>query len=819
MIKSEVGRFPSRSAAVGGSNMLRQPSNNFSWFGFIRFCLVVSCVAWCAAPLLNAETVSYRSYTSPEGAHYFAFGLQAPAQPAQQPPEVVFLIDTSATQMGRARLDTLEAVVSALNHLPTGSKIQILAMDVETEPLTTQFAVKGSPELETALRTLYRRVPLGATDFGKGLQTARAAFDGTSADARRSVLYFGGGRSMAKVLTPAVFEKEAQNYTDQKIPFTVCAVGAQVNLGFTAAFANRTGGNLIDLSADALAEGATHWGEETANVDWNKVDWNKIGQHIADAATATVVWIDSDSVQFPEHVDVFPVQMQPIRSDRATILVGATHNEALPAFNLALTGTTVEGNVALPFQLSAAEQTMGDNYLRVVVDLASRDGGALMPIVGWDSMLHIQEMFIADIENQIDKADAALATGNLREAQILLDSVLYADPSHKIARNMMANAAEEQGDVPLNVVPQDGIPARVAPASAFVDLALLERSLGSQKIQNEIKQAIEDANRLAGARYPNHEAIVQNLKLTQHMIRSNAALSPAERDLYLDRLGNTIRQVEHAKYAQEFRNIQDEANRARLRGLQESVRALAANQEKTIQIFDRFNALMVAKEYKPATQVGEEATLMMPDHPAPYVARRMAQMISYIDEYEELRHQRHIGFLETFMDAERSFRPVPAEPPITYIDRERWKLLSDYRKEKYSTIALSDPDETVKKIQAILESRDISLIIDDTTTFSDLFHMIKSELQRLKMPDIHIELDRRALQDSGDIRSESTLLPPGERFEHPRMRFRSTLIRLLSPLDLTYIIRDETLLITTIQESKMRGNMIIKVYPIADIFM
>ena len=267
MVKFDVGHYPPRFEAAGGSNMLRQPFQNF-----IRLCLVVLCATLGLAPLVNAEAVSYRSYTAPEGTHYFAFGLQVPAQSAHQPPEVVFLIDTAASQMGQVRLDTLEAIVSTINHLPDGSRIQILAMDVETEPLTAQFVAKGSPELEDALRALHRRVPLGATDFGKGLEAARIAFESGLGDARRAVLYFGSGRSMARTLAPAVFEREAQYFVEQRIPFTVCAVGLQANLSFTAAFANRTGGNLINISPIALAEEALDWEGSTVSVDWDRVD-------------------------------------------------------------------------------------------------------------------------------------------------------------------------------------------------------------------------------------------------------------------------------------------------------------------------------------------------------------------------------------------------------------------------------------------------------------------------------------------------------------------------------------------------------------------
>ena len=787
--------------------MLRQSIQNFIRFGLV--CAVIG-----IAPLANGETLSYQAYTAPEGTHYIALGLQAPAQPAQQPPEVVFLIDTSASQMGQTRRDTLEAIVSTINQLPNGSKIQILAMDVETEPLTTQFAVKGSPEVESALRTLYNRVPLGATDFGKGLKAARTAFENSTADARRSVLYFGSGRSMAKPLTPSVFEKEVQNFVEQQIPLTMCAVGFQNNLGFTAAFANRTGGNLIDLSLTAQMENSLDWKEKTVELDMSKVDWKKIGKQIADSTTATVVWVDPASVQIPEGVDVYPVQMQPIRSDRATILVGSTDGEALPTFDLALTGKTAEGKVSLPFQLSVAEQKSGDNYLRTVVELAARDGGATMPIVGWDSMLQIQEMFIANIENQITQADAAMTSGNLREAQVMLDEALRADPSNKIARNMYSAVDEQMEELP-NVFAQNREPATAAPA--LIETTIRERSLASQKIQNEVRDAITKASKQIDGRYPNFDVAVQGLKMTQQMVRSNTVLSPAERESFLDRLGNVIRQVEHERYAQEYRSVMEDTNRARQQALVESARAMNENQEKTIQIFARFIALMNVEEYGAAIPVGDEAVEMMPDDPAPYVARRMAQMAKYITEYEKLRHDRHIGFLETFMDAERSFVPVPMEPPFTYIDRDKWKLLSEYRKEKYSTITLADPDETVKTIKTILESRDIRLNIDDTATFGDLFAIIKAELRRLKMPDIHIELDKKALEEAGDIRTETLVAPEG--FAHPRMRLRSALTRLLSPHDLTYIIRDESLLITTIDESRRPANMIIKVYPIADIYM
>ena len=131
-----------------------------------------------------------------------------------------------------------------------------------------------------------------------------------------------------------------------------------------------------------------------------------------------------------------------------------------------------------------------------------------------------------------------------------------------------------------------------------------------------------------------------------------------------------------------------------------------------------------------------------------------------------------------------------------------WAYLSPYQEYEPPVVSPDPNDESVKAINAALDSRDFRLNIDDKTTFADLIAMIKTELRRLEMQDFHITLDRRALQDYNEIRPDVTLLPPGERFVPPPMRFSSALTRLLEPLDLTYTIRDETLLITTEQEAR-----------------
>jgi hypothetical protein len=119
----------------------------------------------------------------------------------------------------------------------------------------------------------------------------------------------------------------------------------------------------------------------------------------------------------------------------------------------------------------------------------------------------------------------------------------------------------------------------------------------------------------------------------------------------------------------------------------------------------------------------------------------------------------------------------------------------------YTPITSPDPNnESVKAINAALDCRDILLEVDGRTTYNDLFKMIKEELRRLEMKDIDIGLDYWAQGNAGpcfSIKTNDTFWREDEPSGFPKgMRLRSMLDRILSCYDLTYTIRDESLLIT-----------------------
>src|SRR3954447_10246746 len=167
-----------------------------------RFALLLA-VAICSPAIALGEALNSRLATySQDGQSYFALSLlsQTTADPAQKN-DVVILVDTSASQVGRYRADELAAVQAVLSGLLPTDRVQLMAVDMKATPLSSGFVAPQGPEMQAALAKLNGRTPLGATDLEAGLRTAAAAL--APEGSARTVIYVGDAMSKANVLNDA----------------------------------------------------------------------------------------------------------------------------------------------------------------------------------------------------------------------------------------------------------------------------------------------------------------------------------------------------------------------------------------------------------------------------------------------------------------------------------------------------------------------------------------------------------------------------------------------------------------------------------------
>jgi len=156
----------------------------------------------------------------------------------------------------------------------------------------------------------------------------------------------------------------------------------------------------------------------------------------------------------------------------------------------------------------------------------------------------------------------------------------------------------------------------------------------------------------------------------------------------------------------------------------------------------------------------------------------------------DLRIARQMGAVDVLYQVERSHIPTPDEPPLTYPDAEVWKELTGRRKKHYSAMELSKRGKAEQKIEEALRSETNLDFVE--TPLSDVIDYLKD------YHHIEIQINRKVLDDVG-IASDTPITR-----KLKGVSLRSALRLMLRDLNLTYVIDDGVLLITTPEEDSLK---------------
>jgi hypothetical protein len=172
---------------------------------------------------------------------------------------------------------------------------------------------------------------------------------------------------------------------------------------------------------------------------------------------------------------------------------------------------------------------------------------------------------------------------------------------------------------------------------------------------------------------------------------------------------------------------------------------------------------------------------------------------------EATREARWRGFWNTMYQVELSSVPFPDDPPIVYPPAPFWEELTNRRK-KYASVDLKTQGGAEQKISAALES---PLPPDGlnypATPLEEVINALRDEYE------IEIQFDRPALEDLGIDGTQPIDV------DLRNISLRSALRHFLGELELTYVIENEMLVITTQEEADTRLDT--RVYPVADLVL
>jgi len=762
------------------------------WLGIIPSILVVAVVC-NAAPPLGSEAAQIATYQKAAGDNYFALSLRPTEVPdAPGKSEIVVLFDTSASQTGLYREDALVALKAFVASLGEDQRVKLAAVDLNTRDLTSGFVGGNSEAMQAAIAKLEKRAPLGSTDLSSGLNSAVDSF--SDAGSARHVIYIGDGMSKANWMAEGEFGSLVNHLTTNQVSVTSYAIGPQRDNFVLAALANQTGGNLVIDSAD-----------------------RKFALVAASALNETV----RGSVLWPTQIEasdaiteMYPAKMPPLRSDRDTILIGRLEADARGPIDVS---AKLSSGAEMQWRVRPAASTEEVSYLPQLVDMVRDDKGMTLPTVGSAGLREAGRMMTDSARNLSQIGAQTLATGNAKGAAMLASAALARDPGNPQAialQNAAARGAAPAGDDGalrlVNLQPGAGAPAGgsdllggfvgSAEAGAFLELETDRKAIINDKVKAEVQNALQHARDLTDS---NPQEAKEELKAILGTIELVPELDAIVRQQLRGKVESAIREAARREVYRSEERASIEADRAAAIERSRLVEEASRKSQKVKQLMARFNSLMLEGRYEEAeVNIAAQVRELEPFHPVPQGAAYWARFKGNVLKNEALRELRHKKFVDALYQAEAAHIPFPDEPPILYPDAEVWEELS-LRRKKYASIDLARQGGAEQRIfQALEDDTQLEFI---ETSMRDVVEYLED------LHDIQIEIDTRALDGVG-IGSDTPITR-----NLKGISLRSALRLMLKDLELTYVVQDEVLLITTPEEAE--SNLVTKVYPVGDLVL
>jgi hypothetical protein len=726
----------------------------------------------------SGDSARLSTYRQADGHDAFALMLRpTQAAPSAGPHDVVVLINTSASQIGPLRTKALETLKGLLAGFSPEDRVNLIAYDLEANPMTAGFVAPRGQDMNSARAKLGRREHLGASDMGKALTAAAAAFGGSST-ADRSVILIGDGRSKANPLTAESLERTLTLLTDKHASVSSYGIGLAIDGQLLGVLASQTGGLVLD---------AAEFPAETAGAD------------LAAAVRGQVLW--PKTVRWPAAFrEVFPKHTPPLRSDRESVVIGTLTGTG--PFDVEMTFDTPAGEQQMSWKVPAAASDERNSYLARLVPAARVSGGLLLPLVNFESLAEARNHVNNTADRFAKLAAAALNSGDLVGADCMAREALAHAPQNSAAKQVLDKVAQGQAAP----APADDLNL-AGPQPDLNDSQLLaainaRQKLIAQQMTAQVERSINDS-RVQMTTDP--DGVAGNLKFQLATVRQMPELRAEVREQLADRLQAALREADRRKVEVDHRNQQSRELRARATEQELLNQELLRKQAKLEQVMDRFRALMDERKYQDSQQIAIEGQKIDPNPIAPLSATVDSRTEGYLSDELALRITKQRAVVDTLWQVEKSQVPFPDDPPIVYPDAEVWRRLSELRKDRYSSMDLASQKPSEKKIIEALKSP--TQFEFDDTPLDDVVKYLKD------YHNIEIQLDMKALSDLG---IEPTT--PIKR-DVKGISLRSAMKILLGQLGLTAVVHNEVLYITSEDTAKSPEFMTTKVYPVADLVL
>jgi len=322
----------------------------------------------------------------------------------------------------------------------------------------------------------------------------------------------------------------------------------------------------------------------------------------------------------------------------------------------------------------------------------------------------------------------------------------------------------------------------------------LRQAVELQKLREEKLKSEQEANRLAGQ--GDLDAAIQTLESAIVRVR-NSELDPDRTAPLVRQLEERIRRFRTMREQIAFEKMQKEHLTSGRTQLERKFQLEEQKKEQVAELLKQYKTLYEQGKYKEAAVVAMKAREIDPDNVQADAAVWKANIMRNLSEEDRIKAQKEQGFVAAMQSVEESSIMMDDRQPIQY--PEDWAV-RDRRKQK-THFPVREPSPMDKEIYDKL-LQPVSIDFRDKP-----LGQVLDELR--EMTGINIVPDRPALEQE----RISLAQPVTMRLDGVSMK--TALRRILHDAQLTYVIQDGVLVVTTPQGE--RGKLVRVVYPVADL--
>ena len=294
-------------------------------------------------------------------------------------------------------------------------------------------------------------------------------------------------------------------------------------------------------------------------------------------------------------------------------------------------------------------------------------------------------------------------------------------------------------------------------------------------------------------------ALQELLKLHEHV--DKAELDDTSKRRLLGIVNRSVAEMEKHIAENLFDIELDERNAAILDGIEQERQELADTRNRIGELVDQFNELIDERRYAEAEVLARQARELAPEEPVVQTLVWKSRFVKRIGDQMANNELKEQGFVDALFSVDQASQPFDDRNPIVFDEAKNWEELTLRRRNllkrqqgRLTPTGVEIQQSLKKHVDVNFNETPLSVVVDTLG----------------RMAGINVHLDRRGMVAEG-VTSDT---PVTIALSQP-VSLQSALNLILEELRLSYVIRNEVLLITS--EQIRDTDVYQEVYNVADL--